>query len=127
MEEILIPLAFFTMIVGIVLIGVWGSVQARREANETIRRAIDSGQQLDAETLSSLNKPVRSPQADMRGGVIMMFLGLGLALAGAVAGGVFGGGFDPNAGTGMFIAAAIVGFIGIGQFVAGMMRSKKDP
>jgi hypothetical protein len=128
MEDILIPLAFFAMILGIVVISVWGGVQARKEANETIRRAIDHGQQLDADTLSSLSKPVRSAQADIRGGVIMLFLGAGLALAGAFAGGWIPGfsGYAEEAGVGLFIPAAIVGFIGLGQLVAGLMRSKKE-
>lgn len=128
MEEILIPLAFFGMIFGIVAVSVWSSAQSKRELNETLRRAIDAGQKLDAETISSLGKPVRSAAQDLRGGIVLMFLAVGLIVGGLMASGALpigGSGWDDDAGIGFFVAAAIVGSIGVGQFVAAMMRREK--
>ena len=126
MEAIVIPLALFGMVLGIVAVSVWGSVQSKRELNETIRRAIDSGQKLDADTISSLGKPVRSSAQDLRGGIVLVFLSIGLIVGGLMASGAIGsGGWDSDAGVGFFVAAAIVGSIGIGQFVAAMMRREK--
>lgn len=127
--EILVPLGAFLMVVGIVAITVWGSTQGKREVNETIRRAIDSGQKLDAETIAALGKPPRSPQSDVRGGIVLLALGVGLSIAGGMASGWIAGfsGWDEDAGVGFFVAAAIVGSIGIGQLIAGLTRqTKKD-
>lgn len=123
MEGILIPMFGTFMIFGIVAVSVWGSVQARKEANETLRRAIDGGQKLDSDTISSLSKPARSVASDLRGGIVLLFLGGGLVVAGLIASGaITGQGWDEDAGIGFFIAAAIVGAIGLGQFVAAVMR-----
>lgn len=126
MEDILIPIFGTMMIFGIVAVSVWGSVQGKKELNETVRRAIDSGQKLDADTISSLGKPVRSSAQDLRGGIVLIFLAIGLVVGGLMAAGAIGGaGWDDDAGIGFFVAAAIVGSIGIGQFVAAMMRREK--
>lgn len=124
MEDVLIPLFGCLMIFGIVAVSVWGATQSKKELNETIRRAIDSGQKLDADTINSLGRPVRTPAADIRGGIVLVFLGLGLTVGGLMASGVFyGKGFHGGGGaTGLFVAAAIVGAIGIGQLVAGAVR-----
>jgi hypothetical protein len=121
--EILVPLGAFTMIVAIVLAAVWGGVQSKREINETLRRAIDSGQQLSAETLSALQKPERPASQDLRSGVILTALGLGFGLCAAVFGnGDFG---EDGAGRGFAIAAIIVGAIGIGQLLAAWLRRER--
>jgi hypothetical protein len=128
MEAIVIPIALFGMILGIVAVSVWGSTQAKKEANETLRRAIDAGQTLDSEAISAIGKPVRSAAQDLRGGIVLVSLAVGLILAGLMAAGALpfaGKGWDDDAGVGFFIAAMIVGAIGVGQLVAGMVRSDK--
>lgn len=128
MESIVIPIALFGMILGIVAVSVWGSTQSKKEANETLRRAIDAGQTLDSEAISAIGKPVRSAAQDLRGGIVLVSLSVGLVLAGLMAAGALpfaGAGWDEDAGVGFFIAAMIVGAIGIGQLVAGMVRNDK--
>lgn len=123
MDEILIPIFGTFMIFGIVAVSVWGNVQNKKELNETVRRAIDSGHKLDADTISSLGKPVKTAAADLRGGLVLLFLGLGLVIGGLMASGIIlGKGWDDDAGTGFFVAAAIVGAIGVGQLVAALVR-----
>jgi hypothetical protein len=124
MSEVLIPLGLWVMIAVISVAAIWGGVASRRELNETLRRAIDSGQQLDVEAISALHKPVRSPAQDLRGGVVLIFLAVGLTAGGFLA----GGGWEDEAGVGFYVAACIVGAIGLGQFVAAMLRrgEKKD-
>jgi hypothetical protein len=131
MVEILVPIASMTMVFGIVAVAVWGSVQSKKEANETVRRAIDSGQKLDSDAISAIGKPVRSAAQDLRGGIVLMSLAFGLIFAGLMAAGAFPGigeGWDDDAGMGFFVAAAIVGAIGVGQLVAALVRGreKKD-
>ncbi|MBL8557247.1 MAG: hypothetical protein JNM47_00885 [Hyphomonadaceae bacterium] len=128
MEEVLVPMGAFGMILGIVAVSVWGSVQSKKEANETVRRAIDAGQQLDSDAISAIGKPVRSAAQDLRGGIVLVSLSIGLILAGLMASGalpVAGKGWDEDAGVGFFIAAMIVGAIGVGQLVAGLVRREK--
>ncbi len=129
MEGTIAIIAGNIMIVSVVLAIVWGNIQSRREMNETMRKAIDGGQKLDPETIAALNKPGRSPQHDLRGGLILAFLSVGLIVAGLMASGVIlGHGWDDDAGIGFFVAAAIVGSIGLGQFVAALLRrEKKEP
>jgi len=119
MEEWLVPLAFFAMIAFIVAASVWGGVQNKRAVADTIKRAIESGQQLDAETISSLSKPARSWQQDMRGGIVLLFLAAGFLIAGFMGP---GGGTEVHFGNGFFIAAVIIGAIGAGQLVAALVR-----
>jgi hypothetical protein len=131
MEDIIVPLGAFAMITGIVVANVWGSIASKREINDTLRRAIDNGQTLDAETIASfLRKPTPTAERDIRGGVTLLFLGFGFVLAGLIAAGLFPGviGWDSEAGTGFFVAATIIGAIGAGQLVAGLMRrDRKEP
>ncbi len=122
--EALIVFIVFSSVVGIVGAVVWGNVQNRKQLNETIRRAIDSGQKLDADVISSLGRPVKTAAADLRGGLVLMFLAGGFVVAGFAAAGVFFGETpDYDGGTkALFIAAAIVGAIGVGQLVAALVR-----
>jgi hypothetical protein len=121
--EILVPLGFFTMVVAIVLVSVWGGVQSKKEVNETLRRAIESGQPLSSEALSALQKPERPASQDLRSGVILTALAIGFGLCAAVFGeGDFGSG---GPGQGFAIAAIIVGSIGIGQLLAGWLRRER--
>jgi hypothetical protein len=123
--EILVPLGSFVMIVAIVVAVVWGGVQSRKELNETLRRAIDSGQPLPPEAISALQKPERSPGQDMRSGVILTALAVGFLACSLVFGnGDFG---DDGAGRGFAIAAIIVGSIGVGQLIAAWLRRESKP
>ncbi len=116
LEEILVPIAGCLMIFGIVMANVWGSVQSRREMNETLRRSIDAGQTLNPELVAMLHKPVRRPEQDLRSGVVLAVLGLGLAGAGILLEIEEGEGFE------LWIAAMIVGAIGVGQIAAWAIR-----
>lgn len=121
--EVLVPLGSFVMIVAIVVVAVWGGVQSKKEINETLRRAIDSGQQLSPEALSALQKPERPASQDLRSGVILTALAVGFGLCSVVFGnGDFG---EDGAGRGFAIAAIIVGAIGIGQLLAAWLRRER--
>ncbi len=128
LEEILVPISFFIMIAVIVAVSVWGGVQNKRVLADTLRRAMESGHRLDPETISALQRPVRSRQQDLRGGVILVALAVGLVAAGfLLQGGIPDEEGQYWAGNGMFIAAVIVGAIGAGQLIAAYLtRKPKD-
>lgn len=123
MEGIFVPLGLFLMVAVIVAASVWGSVQNKRTAADVIKRAIESGQQLDPESISALHKPARAAAQDIRGGIVLTALALGFVAAGAIY--YYGGPGDGDGIFGFLIAACIIGAIGIGQLIAGFMRQPK--
>lgn len=129
MEEILVPLGLWVMIAVISVAAVWGGVQTRRDTHETIRRAIDNGQQLDPRVIASLAKPERSAEHDLRGGITFTALAIGFGLCGLL----FGGGpasihhegdnlSIEGGAEGFYIVALIVGSLGIGRLIAAYLR-----
>jgi hypothetical protein len=87
--EILIPLAFFAMIAGLVIVPRYFKSLERQKMAETLRVAIEKGQPLPAEIIDAMSSNVRtpglppSPQRDLRTGIIWLGIGVGLAAMGA--------------------------------------------
>lgn len=121
--EILIPLGLFVMIAVIVAASVWGSVQNKRTVADTIKKAIENGHVLDPETISALHKPARAAAQDIRGGIVLSALAAGFVAAGFIY--LNSGSGDPDGFYGFFIAACIIGALGIGQLIAGFLRQPK--
>ncbi len=63
---------------------LWLSYKARVANHETVRRAMELGQQLDAESLKVLTSDSRSTLADMRGGVVAGAVGVAFLVVGVV-------------------------------------------
>lgn len=124
MEGIVVPIALFGMIAAIVFASVWGGVQNRRAAADAIKKAIEAGQTLDPETISALYRPARAASQDLRGGVVLCALALGFVAAGGIYYFNRGGG-EGDGVFGFFIAAVIIGSIGVGQLIAGLLRQPK--
>lgn len=84
--EILIPLAPFIMVVAIVAIPAWLKSRDRREMQATLRSAIEKGQPLPPEVIESITKDNVKPPAtaarDLRTGVILLAVAVGLAILG---------------------------------------------
>ncbi len=86
--EILIPLAFFAMIAGLVIAPRYFKSVERQKMAETLRVAIEKGQPLPAEVIDAMSSNVRapglppSPQRDLRTGIIWLGVGLGFAALG---------------------------------------------
>lgn len=80
-EEILIPVIFFSSAPLIVLIIAYFAYRNRRDLQETIRLAIQSGQPLPEGVMNALDKR-RTPntQADLRKAVLLLCLGIGGAI-----------------------------------------------
>jgi Na+/H+ antiporter NhaD/arsenite permease-like protein len=109
--EILIPLTFFAMIAAIAVGPRYFKSLERRKMAETLRAAIDKGQPLPPEVINLLTadaKPPASPQRDLRRGVILVAVALGLVVMGLVV-----GQGEPDATYPLIGVAAIPGFIGL--------------
>jgi hypothetical protein len=128
---IIVPTSLFAMIAVIVGAFVWGGVQQRREANETLRRALETGHQLTADQMAALQKPTATAAQDLRGGIILCAMAIGFALAGALFGGATSvervhNGFSIEAGSnGYYIVALIVGAVGVGRLLAAYVRRER--
>jgi len=82
MEDVLVPIVLFLMPVLIVLIVSLFNARKRTTVHETLRYALDKGQQLSPEMLekmSLLTDPVRS---DLRRGVLFLATGAAFAVLG---------------------------------------------
>jgi Na+/H+ antiporter NhaD/arsenite permease-like protein len=109
--EILIPLTFFAMIAAIVIGPRYLKSLERRKMADTLRAAIDKGQPLPPEVINLLTadaRPPASPQRDLRRGVILVAVALGLVVMGLVV-----GQGEPDATYPMIGVAAIPGFLGL--------------
>lgn len=86
--EILIPLAFFAMIAGLVIVPRYFKSLERQKMAETLRVAIEKGQPLPTEIVDAMSSNVRtpglppSPARDLRTGIIWLGVGVGLAAMG---------------------------------------------
>ncbi|AYG93787.1 hypothetical protein D8I30_00280 [Brevundimonas naejangsanensis] len=85
MEEF-IPIAFFIMIGAIVIVPNWLKSRDRREMQATLRSAIEKGQPLPPEVIESITKDNAKPPAtaarDLRTGVILLAVAMGIAIMG---------------------------------------------
>jgi Na+/H+ antiporter NhaD/arsenite permease-like protein len=109
--EILIPLTFFAMIAAIVIAPRYYKSVERQKVAETLRAAIERGQPLPPEVINMLTagtKPAPSPQRDLRRGVVLVAVALGL-----VAMGLAVGQGEPDATYPLIGVSAIPGFIGL--------------
>ena len=123
--EILIPLAPFIMVIAIVVIPAWLKNRERREMQETLRRAIDKGQTLPQELVDALTAvEVKTPPSaakDMRVGVILLAVSLGIALLAQAMAFVEMDALYPILG-----AAAIPGAIGLAFVILSFFNKNKD-
>lgn len=128
MEDTLVPIfvvgGLWVMIAAISISAIFANMRARREMHETMRRALESGHQLSPDTISMMLKPTKPWEQDLRSGIILTALAIGLGAAAALNGSVFSVGDVDMQGSpqGMIIAAIIVGSIGLGQLVSAFVR-----
>src|SRR4051812_19160199 len=86
--EVLVPLSFFGMIAGVVLVPRYFKSRERREMQQTIRAAIERGQPLPPEMIDAMTRDVRpaaSPARDLRAGIVWLSIAVGLGVIGLLA------------------------------------------
>lgn len=86
MEIELVPITLFVSLALIAGLLIYFRFRTRREVQQTLRSAIDKGQELTPEILERIGEPRRPAQADLRRGVIAISLGAGCAAFGLVLG-----------------------------------------
>ena len=109
----LAALAFWGFIAAVVVGGIWYAVREKEAQHETLRRMIDSGQELDEQAISRIFKENR-PERDLKiGGIITLFAAPGLAILGWFLGDVSREAYHALLGV-----AGLVAFVGIGLLIA---------
>ncbi|WP_278070830.1 DUF6249 domain-containing protein [Brevundimonas sanguinis] len=122
--EILIPLAPFIMVIAIVAIPAWLKSRDRREMQATLRSAIEKGQPLPPEVIDSISKENAKPPAtaarDLRTGVILLSVAVGVALFGYAVSFAEMDAYYPIVGI-----AAIPGMIGLAFIILSFFNKNK--
>jgi hypothetical protein len=126
--EELIPIALFVMIGSIVIVPTYLKSKERKEMQATLRSAIEKGQPLPPEVIEALSKDNIKPPAtaakDLRVGVILLSLSIGIALFGYAFN--FVGGFEEGRAVAPIIGmAAIPGMIGVAFCILSVFNKNK--
>lgn len=124
-------LAFWIFVAAVVVAGIWKRRHSEALRHETVRLMIEKNMPIDEAQLAELLNP-RTPEwissqtkpgkpGDAYRvlriiGVIMIFIALGLLIAGAVRGMILG--FNDSSMVGLATGISLVAMIGIGLFVA---------
>ena len=82
MDFDIVPVVMFTGLTVVFSLLFWFRYRARREMQETLRVALDKGQDLTPEIIDRLGHPKAAPDRDLRLGVIWLAIAAGLALCG---------------------------------------------
>lgn len=86
-EGLWVPIVMFAGLTVIISLFFWFRFRARKEMQQTIRTAIDKGQELTPELVESLGtSQKRSKYQDLRNGMIWLAVGAGTALFGVAMG-----------------------------------------
>jgi len=123
-NDILVPLAFFAMIAAIVLVPTWLKSRERRDMQATLRASVEKGQSLPPEVIEAISKdnskPVQTAHRDLRAGVILLSVAIGIALLGYAVSFAEADAFYPIAG-----GAAIPGMIGLAFIILSIFDKNK--
>ena len=128
MEEF-IPIAFFGMIAAIVIVPSYLKSRERKEMQATLRSAIEKGQPLPPEVIEALSKDNIKPRPtaarDLRVGVILLAVSIGVALFGYAFN--FVGGFEESKAVAPIIGlSAIPGMVGLAFIILSAFNKTKD-
>jgi len=78
----IVPAVMFVGLTVVFSLLLWFRYRARREMQETLRVALDKGQDLTPEIIDRLGHPKAAPDKDLRLGVIWLAVAAGLAMCG---------------------------------------------
>jgi hypothetical protein len=82
MIGILVPISFFFFLAAIILVPRYFKSQERQQMQQTIRSAIERGQQLPPEMIDAMTRDVRTPPSpgrDLRAAIVWLAIAIGLA------------------------------------------------
>lgn len=125
--EVVVPLAGIIMIISIVLVPVWLKSRERREMQATLRASIERGQTLPPDVIDALSreniKPAPTAARDLRVGVILLAVAIGIGTTFGYMGYYFGDDARDFMGFGAW--AAIPGAVGLAFIVLSFFNKNK--
>ena len=83
---VFVPIVLFIAIAVVLCVYYYLRHRTRQAVQETVRTAIEQGQQLTPEILEKLGQSPQPKKSDLRRGVILISVGLGIAAFGALVG-----------------------------------------
>lgn len=105
MNDEWVPIILFMSIGAIALGNLYFKGQAKRDAHQTLRAAIERGDALTPDLIEAMGRETPTPVNDFRRGILLIFLGIGIS--------VFGYFVDPGD-TELLGIASIPGLLGVG-------------
>ena len=116
-------LGFWIFIGAVVVAGIWFDVRRRETEQETLRRVVESGQNIDTAMIDKLVKAGGEQSRTDRdltvAGLIVVFIAPGLAILGW-----FLAKLQPELMSVMLGVSLLMGFIGVGLLVAGRVAER---
>lgn len=114
----LAAIAFWGFIASVVVGGIWYDVRKRESQQETVRRIVESGREIDPQLIDKLlmlsDRKESRPDQDMK----LAALWVAPAAAGLFALGLVLGLVEPQARTPIFAAAALAGVLSMGFWLS---------
>jgi Domain of unknown function (DUF6249) len=118
----LIPIIMFICMAIVALGFLQVSYRIKKELQLTLRHAMDTGSKLDSDLIMSMANPVRSPEMDLRAGIMMTCLAIGCGVCSLIAWMTQNN--EPLAGLMGFIALIILS-LGAGNLISWKFRAHK--
>ena len=119
----LAALGFWLFLAAVVVAGIWFDARKRESQQETLRRVVESGQQLDVAVIDRMLGASGDRKRQGRelkvSGIIVMFVAPGLSVFGWFLGRFNDKIFEIMIGIGLLVL-----IVGIGLYVAGMMAER---
>ena len=115
-EDIIVPVALFGSIIGIVWLVSHFNFKKRKTLHETVRHAVDAGQILDRETMEKLALITDPVRADLRRGVLFLAFGIAFGFLGWMVGMEEGEAIKPMIGVASFPVFLGLAYLGLWAF-----------
>ena len=122
-EEIIIPIVLFGSLVGTVWLVSHFNYKKRLTIHETLRQAIDKGQELTADVMQRLSMTSDPVRADLRRGVLFLAFGAAFGFLGTMVGMEDGEAIRPMIGVASFPVFLGLAYLGLWAFGRGERKA----
>lgn len=115
---VFVPIVMFIAIAAVLCVYIYYRHRNRQAVQETVRTAIEQGQELTPEILERLGQPPKAEEnSDLRRGVILVAVGVGCAVLGVMLGKV-----PAEIGIGVGTAVLVIGMAYVGLWAFGRRK-----
>ena len=118
------PLGFWLFLAAIIVAGIWSDIKKRESQQETLRRVVESGQQLDAALIDRMldaSGGKDRPDEELKvAAIITFFVALGMPVLGYAL-----SAFSDKILTVMFGVGGLVFMVSAGLYAAGMFAARR--